>query len=167
MRNTHGQTEKGLKLDGMRTPFSTVLDNWLAVKETKRRLSTMEQYRRIVTKYIKPALGNRHMRDLNAAVIQSVYSDLLNKKTGLRTIEIVHTVIHGALAYALRLGLVTTNWADLTEAPRPEKTEMQVWNESQVSQFLMTRPDLNLPSRPGHRSSPRRAAGAQVGRPGL
>ncbi len=142
MRNTHSQMDKGLKVDGMRTPFTEVLDSWLAVKETKRRLSTMEQYRRIVAKYIKPALGNRVMRELNAAVIQAVYTDLLEKGTGKRTIEIVHTVIHGALGYALRLGLVTTNWADLTEAPRPEKTEMQVWNESQVSQFLIGNPDL-------------------------
>ena len=142
LKDLRGQVDRGLKMEGMKTPFSAVLDDWLAVKETKRRLATIEQYRRMIAKYIRPAMGGMLMRDISAARIQAFYTRLLAEGTGKRTIEVVHTVLHGVLDYALRLGLVTQNWAELTEAPRPEKNEMRIWNESQVSQFMLSGPDL-------------------------
>ncbi len=53
----------------------------------------------------------------------------------------MHTVLHGCLNHAHRLGLVAQNWADLVEVPRPAKKEMQIWNETQVSIFLAGVPD--------------------------
>lgn len=61
---------------------------------------------------------------------------MLDNGTGNRTIEIVHTILHGFLKFAQREGLVAQNWAKLTEVPRPNHREMKVWDESQVSQFL-------------------------------
>lgn len=81
------------------------------------------------------------IKDLNAARIQAFYAHLQAKGTRKRTIEIVHTVIHGCLKHAQRLGLVSQIWAVLVEVTRPEKREMQILTESQVSQFLTYAPD--------------------------
>ena len=141
LKRTAGQMDQGLTLEGTRTKFSQVLEAWLAIKENKVRLATFEQYRRMILKYIKPNLGNLTPKDINAATLQGFYTRLQSQDTGKRTIEVVHTVLHGVLKYAQRLGLISQNWAGLVEVPRPEKTEMHVWNESQVSQFLATNPD--------------------------
>ncbi|MDR3577242.1 MAG: tyrosine-type recombinase/integrase [Anaerolineaceae bacterium] len=141
LKRTAGQVDQGLTLEGTRTRFDQVLESWLAIKENNIRLATFEQYRRIIAKYLKPNLGKLTPKDITAANLQGFYTRLQNQGTGKRTIEVVHTVLHGVLKYAQRLGLVSQNWADLVEVPRPEKQEMQVWNESQVSQFLTTNPD--------------------------
>jgi integrase len=39
------------------------------------------------------------------------------------------------------MGMINQNWAALVEVPRPEKHEMKVWNETQVSQFLIFTPE--------------------------
>ena len=138
---TTGQIRQGLTLASARTTFNQVLDNWFTVKENKLRGATRQQYSQIIENYIKPELGTIATKDLTPAKIQDFYSSLQNRGVGARTIEIVHTVLHGCLNHAHRLGLVAQNWAILVEVPRPVKKEMQIWNETQVSMFLAGVPD--------------------------
>jgi integrase len=140
IKQTSTQVEQGLSYDSMRTTFSQVLNEWLEIKATKLRPASMQQYKDLVERYINPSLGMVVIKDLNAARIQAFYSHLQGK-TGKRTIEIIHTIMHGCLDHARRLGLVSQNWAQLVEVPRPSKKEMKVWDESQVSQFLINAPD--------------------------
>ena len=136
-----GQVEQGLTLSCAKTSFSAILDTWFEVKQTRLRGNTQENYQRMINLYLKPGLGNLVARELNPARIQAFYNALEAHGTGRRTIEIVHVVLHGCLEYARRLGLVVQNWAELVEVPRPEKREMKVWNENQVSAFLAGAPD--------------------------
>ncbi len=136
-----GQVKQGLTYNSAKTTVDELLAEWLKIKKTKSRPATEEQYRRIARLYISPALGKLKLQDLTAARIQRLYSDLEKQSVGKRTIEITHTVLHGFLAHAQRLGLVAQNWAALVEVPRPASREMVVWDESQVSQFLIANPD--------------------------
>lgn len=136
-----GQVKQGLTYNSAKTTVDELLAEWLKIKKTKSRPATEEQYRRIARLYISPALGKLKLQDITAARIQRLYSDLEKQNVGKRTIEITHTVLHGFLAHAQRLGLVAQNWAALVEVPRPASREMVVWDESQVSQFLIANPD--------------------------
>lgn len=136
-----GQVKQGLTYNSAKTTVDELLTEWLKIKKTKSRPATEEQYRRIARLYISPALGKLKLQDITAARIQRLYSDLEKQNVGKRTIEITHTVLHGFLAHAQRLGLVAQNWAALVEVPRPASREMVVWDESQVSQFLIANPD--------------------------
>lgn len=136
-----GQVKQGLTYNSAKTTVDELLAEWLKIKKTKSRPATEEQYRRIARLYISPALGKLKLQDITAARIQRLYSDLEKQSVGKRTIEITHTVLHGFLAHAQRLGLVAQNWAALVEVPRPASREMVVWDESQVSQFLIANPD--------------------------
>jgi integrase len=122
--------------EGTKKSIEEFIDSWLNIKATKSRPATIEQYDRIRRLYINPHLGKIQLRELTAARIQSFYTILQSKGTGLRTIELCHIVLHGLLSHALRLGLIHRNWTEAVECPRPEKSEMQIWNESQVNQFL-------------------------------
>lgn len=132
------QVRMGLTYSGSKTSVEELLTAWLSLKKSKTRLATEEQYRRTARLYILPALGKARLQELSAARIQAFYSELERRGIGARTIEIVHTVLHGFLSHAVRLGLVAQNWAALVEVPRPEKREMRVWDEAQVSQFLQS-----------------------------
>lgn len=138
LNTTNGQIKQGLTYSSAKTTVSELLVSWLELKKGKSRPATEEQYRRLSRLYIAPTLGNLKLQDVSAARIQSLYSKLEKEGTGKRTIEIVHTILHGFLKYAQRLGLTAQNWAELVEVPRPENREMSVWDESQVSQFLQT-----------------------------
>ena len=141
LTNTTRQVKQGLTYSSSKTNVDELLTAWLVLKSANTRLATQEQYRRLSRLYISPRLGGIKMQDISSAKIQNLYSELGKKGTGKRTIELVHTILHGFLDYANRQGFIAQNWAALVEVPRPEKSEMSVWGESQVSQFLMTVPD--------------------------
>ena len=144
-KNMVGQVEQGLTIDGTKTILSEFIDSWFATKQKNIRGATQEQYGHMIRSYIKPYLGSYAMKDLTALVIQRFYTSLEKDGAGARTIEVVHTVLHGALSHALNLGLVSQNWTEKVQVPRPEKTEMQVWDENQVNQFLISLPDDEKP----------------------
>jgi integrase len=133
-----GQVRQGLTYSSAKTTVDELLVEWLNIKKTKSRPATDESYRRLARLYISPVLGALRLQELNAAKIQKFYSTMEKNGTGKRTIELTHTILHGFLSHAQKLGLIAQNWAALVEVPRPDKREMSVWDESQVSQFLMT-----------------------------
>jgi integrase len=136
LKTITGQVQRGLTYDSAKTTIDELFTTWLKLKATRTALSTQESYARIGRLYIRPGLGALKLGELTAAKVQAFYDDLQLKGIGKRTVEMVHIVLHGFLAHALRLGLVAVNWAELAEAPRPEAREMAVWDEAQVSQFL-------------------------------
>jgi integrase len=140
LNNMTAQIEQGLTYNSAKTTINELLEAWLGIKATKSRPATGESYARLSRLYISPALGSLKLQELNAARIQKLYNELERRGVGKRTIEITHTVLHGFLGHAQRLGLIAQNWAALVEVPRPETHEMAVWDESQVSQFLMANP---------------------------
>lgn len=131
-----GQVRQGLTYNSAKTTINELMDEWLKLKATKLRAATNESYSRMARLYILPFLGRLKLQEINAARIQRFYGELEKRGIGKRTIEITHTALYGFLKYAHRLGLVAQNWAEMVEVPRPEKHEMRVWDESQVSQFL-------------------------------
>jgi integrase len=141
LKRTAGQVEQGLTYTNAKMTMGDLINDWLAIKSTRIRQSTLEQYQRMVRIYLVPGVGEIKLKDMSSAHLQGFYSDLLASGVGRRTIEINHTILHGCLQHGLRVGVVTQNWASLVEAPRPMKKEMEIWTESQVSHFLASVPE--------------------------
>ncbi len=131
------QIQQGLTYSGTKTTVEEALLDWLIVKKQRLRISTFQSYRRISLKHIVPRLGKFKIHDLTPARIQAFYNDLTAAGVGKRSIEQTHLVLHGLLKYARIHGLVANNWASVVEVPRHQVAQMSVWNESQVSQFLI------------------------------
>lgn len=134
---TTKQIQQGLTYNSTKTTVKELLDSWLEIKRAKTRPATIESYSRLSRLYIIPKLGGLKLQELTAARVQDFYTRLQNEGTGRRTIVLTHLVLHGLLEYALMRGLIAQNWAGLVEVPKVEHREMSVWDESQVSQFLL------------------------------
>lgn len=132
------QVENGLTFSGLKTTLGKFIDSWFAIKQKNIRGATQEQYSLMIRVYIKPYLGSLILKDLTPLAIQRFYDSLVEKGTGDRTIEVIHIVLHGALSHARVIGLVSENWTEKVQVPRPEKVEMQVWDENQVNTFIVS-----------------------------
>ncbi|MHB8933142.1 MAG: site-specific integrase [Bellilinea sp.] len=132
----NGQVKQGLTYNSAKTTVDELLTEWLKLKATMSRPATQESYQRMARLYISPAMGRLKLQEVSAARIQKFYSDLEKRGIGKRTIENTHTVLYGFLKFANGLSLTAQNWAGFVVVPRPEKREMKVWDESQVSLFL-------------------------------
>ena len=71
------------------------------------------------------------------SAVQCLYASLLKSGTGVRTVRIVHAVLHRSLEKAVRYGLILRNPTEGAALPQYKHAEMQVLDETQVSQLLV------------------------------
>jgi hypothetical protein len=118
---------------------------WLPAKKLHLAASTYHGYERNVQRHIIPALGRVGIRRLRYQQIEALYDTLLHPSSsrGLapKTVYEIHLLIKGALADALRRGLVIRNVAVVARAPKQralQRTEGVSLTEAELRQLLRT-----------------------------
>jgi len=162
-RRQKSQTVKGTKRDAQRRlrevllsieqssyvkPNKITLSEWLSqwlrdyvsMNTTDR---TQESYSYIVEGHLIPSLGKVVLADLQPQDIQRYYAEKLNKgrtdgKGGLsgRSVVYHHRILSKALDYAVKMGVVVRNVANLVEPPRVKKVTMNTLSTEEVTRFL-------------------------------
>lgn len=137
IHKTLDEIDNGLNFESTKTTLTVFMKEWLVSIEPALRYNTIQQYEQVTHQYILPVLGNYPIRDIKPEQIQRLYNDMVNKGYGLRTVQIVHSVIHRALVHGVRLGLLSRNPDDATTPPKPSRKEMRFLDENQVQQLMI------------------------------
>ncbi len=129
-------------------PNKITLGEWLDIwlnnyKKLKVRKTTFGNYETMIRTYIKPALGNLLLKQIQPSTLQSFYTHLLEsgrkKEAGglsPRMVHYVHTLIHAALKQAVKEGLIIRNPADAVELPKVKKREIEPLTREEITAFL-------------------------------
>jgi len=131
------QLDEGLTYSGTKLTCKLFFSDWLSSKKGELQSSSSRQYDLVVRAYLIPNLGKIKLQNLRNDHIQRVYNRLRETGTGIPTIQKTHTVLHSALAYAVKTGLIVRNPASGVIVPKEPQKEMQILDETQVSQFLI------------------------------
>jgi integrase len=137
LRNLQIEIGRGMDYQGGKTTLEEYLPQWIENNKASLRAKTVHEYERIVSKHILPRMGNLRLLDLRLAKIEEFYSLLVQDGVGVRTVRIIHNILHKALDKAVRYGLIIHNPSHGATLPRYKHGEMQVLDESEVSQFLV------------------------------
>jgi integrase len=104
---------------------------------------TVEGYESIITRHLRPQLGNIVLSQLRPEHVQKFYADCLSKGRcngtgGLRPLTVRHCAmtLHRALQVAMKWGLLSRNPADAIDPPRYQREEMHIFNEVDMESFL-------------------------------
>ena len=97
-----------------------------------------DRYSGIVKGHIIPSIGKIPLAQLTPQHIQKMYTDKLAAGLSPRSVRYIHVVLHRALQTAIKWHKLTINPADNVDIPKAPHTDMQIWNESEVIQFLET-----------------------------
>jgi integrase len=135
IRVTLNQIDDGLTYKGANTTLNEFLDLWLGAMQSHLRPNTIVQYTQVCQDHIRPYLGKMKIWDIKAGNAQSLYRRI-EKKTGVRTARLTHSVLHRAFVHAVQLGVVSANPTAAAVLPKNNKQEMHVLNEAQAAQFL-------------------------------
>ena len=120
------------------------LQRWLQdYAATNVRPRTIEGYRDIIDGHLVPNLGSIPLGKLNGSHLQAYYALALKSgrrdgKGGLspRTVLHHHRVLREALNHAVKWDLISRNFADTVDPPRPEKKEMNTLDNEGVHLLL-------------------------------
>lgn len=169
-RRQKSQTIRGTKRDAERAlreiitsveqgsyvkPNKINLEDWLrqwlkeyASMNTTDR--TQESYTSIIKRHLIPALGRVPLAELQPQHIQSYYAEKLSKgradgKGGLSARSVVyhHRILSKALDYAVKMGVVVRNVANVVQPPRTQRITMSTLSPEEVTRFLETAQDTD------------------------
>lgn len=86
--------------------------------------------------HILPELGRLQMTALAPQHLQRLYAQKLDSGLAPKSVNNLHVVIHRALTYALRWGVVARNVADAVEAPRVPVRELAPFTTEEIGTLL-------------------------------
>jgi integrase len=142
------QANEGTYIDPEKTTVAEFLDRWERDWASNNvSPKTVERYRGIIAKQIRPHLGHVQIQKLRPANLNELYTKLLREGRGTggeeeaaglspRTVGHVHRVLHRALGHAAQWGLVQRNVAGLVSPPRVNSTEIEILLEGNIKSVL-------------------------------
>lgn len=139
LRKSQRDCEQGILVDGSKVKLGAFLSQWLEeVKRPDLRISSYEKYRKTIKRYILPTLGEIQLQKLIPQNVQSLYTKM--RKSGLspKTIQSVHSILHGVMEHAVKWNLVARNVIDRADCPSVEKHEIQPLDLAQARCLLDT-----------------------------
>jgi hypothetical protein len=87
---------------GVVTNHSNTSPEWLVAVQSSARPKTFNQYKQIVRQHIIPSPGKIKVKDLGPERIQALYNQKLKGGTSIRTVILIHAVLHKALKQAFK-----------------------------------------------------------------
>jgi integrase len=120
------------------------LDQWIAAHAVEVKPKTLQDYRHLIDRHVKPSIGALRLQAVRPAQITKLYRDLLTaggrNGTGLspRTVEYVHAVIRKAFRDAVVIDqYLPSNPVDRAKRPRnPIHERGQIWTAGQLRVYL-------------------------------
>jgi integrase len=132
------EIDNGLTYESTTITLKAFTDQWLINVEASVRYTTFVQYEQVVRQHILPILGKYKLRDLKPDHIQNLYNRKIEDGVSLRSVQLIHSIIHRALVHAVKLGFIYRNPDDGTTPPIPKTKEMKFLDEDQAQHFLVT-----------------------------
>jgi integrase len=127
----------GYTFDTENMSVGEYLDRWLNDSDRGSvRPSTYERHEQIVRLHLKPALGRVKLSKLTPAHVQGLYRDKLDSGLSPATVQKIHTVLHKALAQALKWNMIPRNATDAVKAPRPAPEEMHPLSPEEARKLI-------------------------------
>jgi integrase len=128
----------------MATPSTFTLDGWLDAwlrlcELAGLRPRTIADYADKLRLHVRPQIGDIALTEVEPSHLDGVYAAMAEKDLSARTIRYVHSVVHKALADAVRKDLLVVNPADRATPPRARAAraaERVVWTPDELRRFL-------------------------------
>jgi integrase len=131
------QRERGTLLQPNDTTLSQLLDVWLAQELPKTVApENRENYRIIIEKHIKPALGSVLVQKLTVQAVEAFYAQLHAARYSSSLIRKCHLRLSSSLEMARRWGWIQVNPCLAARAPKVTSKAPAVWTPQETSAFL-------------------------------
>lgn len=136
-RDIETRRDLGTLAETPKFTVNTYLDKWLkeAVKPSVRE-RTYTDYDDILTRYVRPAFGDRLLSELKPLDVQALYNSMSERGLSGRTVRYAHAVLSSALKQAVWWQILTSNAATYTKRPTHSRKEIQVLTPEEAERFV-------------------------------
>ncbi len=136
LANLVADVESGRLVPGHPMRVGELLDRWLDDVGPHRSVYTLQEYRRMAEKNIKPAIGAVRLDRLTARQLDAFYKRLGERGLSDASVRRHHSLLHAALGRAVKWGLVSTNPSDRATSPTPVRSTATAPSSLDVQRVL-------------------------------
>lgn len=130
-----GKHERGALVDtDDRVTVTQHLDQWLTNVSVRPR--TRRQYEQVVRLYLKPAIGQVRLTQLQPDHVRAMVRGLETRGLSVRTATLARDVLRIALSQAVADELVGRNVAELVKRPKPTRRECDTLSAAEAQALL-------------------------------
>ncbi|MDR7074148.1 tyrosine-type recombinase/integrase [Fictibacillus barbaricus] len=127
---------KGTYIEPTKMTYKDYLEKWFNTKKNSIGTQSVVVYENCLRKRIKPKLGHITLSKLSSIHIQSFIDNLYDEGLSSCTIKKYFEIIRNSLEHAVDFSLINKNVAVKVKLPKTNNSEMKVWNNEEVNQFL-------------------------------
>ncbi|HEX8396069.1 MAG TPA: N-terminal phage integrase SAM-like domain-containing protein [Pyrinomonadaceae bacterium] len=130
------EMDKGVFVQPFKQTLKNYLDQWLnTVAKVNVSEETFANYKWFIDNRISPRIGEFKLTDLRKADVQHFYNQMTAGGIGARMVRLCHSILHSALAEAVRLHLLSINSASESKLPKWTRKEISVLSPAQARAF--------------------------------
>lgn len=128
--------DHGIDINPERIKVGEYLERWLAHYAAGLSESTRVTYEFNLRAHVIPYLGNKLLRELKPADVQSCYGRITSSGRSRKLALNVHRVLREALSHAVKLELVARNVCDAVMAPRASRAQIVPPTREELTRIL-------------------------------
>lgn len=143
LQELQAQRNAGLNIAPDKITLGEWIKRWLQdYAKANMRTGTWEGYQTNFKNHINPVLGNILLTKLTTNDLQKFYNQKLEngrkdgKGLSIRTVKLIHVVIHASLKQAHKEGMVLRNVSEFVRLPADTKKEVKPLSPEQITSFL-------------------------------
>jgi integrase len=131
------EQQRGMLSVGPNVALKEYLEDWLEnIHKPTIRLSTYQNYRKLLNNYLVPGLGTIKLQKLTPQQVQAFYSRKISEGLSPKTVNNVHGVLHKALDNAVKWNILPRNVCDAVTPPRVPRKELNYLTSDQARILL-------------------------------
>jgi integrase len=104
-----------------------------------RKPSTVDSYRKMIRRYVSPAIGSKRLQVVTATEVDDLYREMVRRGLSARSVRYVHSILRRAFGDAHRKDLVATNVVVRTSPPSTVSAKaptFTTWSADELGRFL-------------------------------
>lgn len=124
--------------------FGDLLTDWLAHVKNTTKPNTWINYRTVIKKHLRSALGAAKLINIAPLDLQNLLAQKLDEGLAPRTVNLIRFVARAALGFAVDMQLLARNPGDAVKPVKNERKEMRAWTPEEARRFLDAAKDERL-----------------------
>ncbi len=131
------EVKQGAYCDESTVTVAECVNEWFEKRiKMKREPLTVASYTGIIKNHINPNLGGIRVQSLQPGDIEDMAETLSKKKLSPKTVKNVITVLHTALAYAIKKGIIVKNPCENLDIEKCKKHKITPLLDDEIPAFL-------------------------------
>lgn len=137
LRDRLHERDHGVIADPGTLTVAQFIAEWFRLGAPDRSPTTNERYEQLIRLHINPLIGHVRLGKLRPLQIQGCLTSARQSKLAPKTVKHIHSLLHAALAQAIKWQILTINPCAAVDSPKVPKPKIHTASDADIGKLLV------------------------------